>query len=427
MIVVGAPYDDDDGMNSGSVGLFSSSSPYSQLAKLTASDAAYLDEFGTAVAVTASLVVVGAPRDDDGGSNSGSVYLFSSSSPYSQLAKITASDAAGGDDFGSVVAVSDSLIVVGAPGGSGSVYLFLSSSPYSQLAKLTASDAAAQDSFGTAVAVTASLVVVGAPRDDDGGSNSGSVYLFSSSSPYSQLAKITASDAAEWALFGIAVAVSDSLIVVGASRGSGSVYLFSSSTHTQLSKITASDAADGGFGFAIAVSASRIYVATQDGDEVYIFSASDPYDEVDKLSTLLKGNEERGDDGLGPHLGAGGSIGVSASGDRIFTSHGSDSYNYYEDAATVVLDVAPLPPPSSPPSAPYYAKVLEDPHMTDGRGGRFDFRGKDLVVYNLLTTQNTTVNALFKHTDFRTDHRLIHDSFMTAAYVATKASDGRVL
>ena len=332
MIVVGAPYDDDDGMNSESVGLFSSSSPYSQLAKLTASDAAYLDEFGTAVAVTASLVVVGAPRDDDGASNVAPV-----------------------------------------------------------------------------------------------GHNSGSVYLFSSSSPYSQLAKITASDAAEWALFGIAVAVSDSLIVVGASRGSGSVYLFSSSTHTQLSKITASDAADGGFGFAIAVSASRIYVATQDGDEVYIFSASDPYDEVDKLSTLLKGNEERGDDGLGPHLGAGGSIGVSASGDRIFTSHGSDSYNYYEDAATVVLDVAPLPPPSSPPSAPYYAKVLEDPHMTDGRGSLFDFRGKDLVVYNLLTTQNTTVNALFKHTDFRTDHRLIHDSFMTAAYVATKASDGRVL
>ena len=65
--------------------------------------------------------------------------------------------------------------------------------------------------------------------------------------------------------------------------------------------------------------------------------------------------------------------------------------------------------------------------MTDGRGGRFDFKGKDLVVYNLLTTKNTTVNALFKHTDFRTDHRLIHGSFMTAAYVATKVSNGRIL
>ena len=89
----------------------------------------------------------------------------------------------------------------------------------------------------------------------------------------------------------------------------------------------------------------------------------------------------------------------------------------FSNAGVVVVTAATI----------YLAKFLEDPHMTDGRGGLFDFKGKDLVVYNLLTTKNTTVNGLFKHTDFRTDHRLIHGSFITAAYVATKVSDGRVL
>ena len=65
--------------------------------------------------------------------------------------------------------------------------------------------------------------------------------------------------------------------------------------------------------------------------------------------------------------------------------------------------------------------------MSDGRGGYFDFRGKAMAVYNLLSTADVNVNALFKNTDFNAERRLIHGSFMTAAYVATKASDGRVL
>ena len=68
--------------------------------------------------------------------------------------------------------------------------------------------------------------------------------------------------------------------------------------------------------------------------------------------------------------------------------------------------------------------------MQDGQGGYFDFMGKNMTVYNLLSTNNVSVNALFKHTDYNdagSKKRLIHGSFMTAAYVATKASDGRIL
>jgi hypothetical protein len=46
-------------------------------AKLTASDAAQNDDLGTSVAVSGITVVVGAPFDDDNGDASGSAYVFS--------------------------------------------------------------------------------------------------------------------------------------------------------------------------------------------------------------------------------------------------------------------------------------------------------------------------------------------------------------
>ena len=46
------------------------------------------------------------------------------------------------------------------------------------MAKLTAADAAAGDWFGISVAIDGDTVVVGAYYDDDGGSYSGSVYVF---------------------------------------------------------------------------------------------------------------------------------------------------------------------------------------------------------------------------------------------------------
>ena len=87
-----------------------------ELAKLTASDAAYFDYFGRSVAIDGNTIVVGATSDDDGGPNSGSVYVFEKSTwgTYDQVAKLTASDAAAGDTFGESVAIDGGTVVVGA-------------------------------------------------------------------------------------------------------------------------------------------------------------------------------------------------------------------------------------------------------------------------------------------------------------------------
>ncbi|NQU06903.1 MAG: FG-GAP repeat protein, partial [Calditrichaeota bacterium] len=80
--------------------------------------------------------------------------------------KITADDAAGGDQFGISVSISGDYAVVGGEGddgqGSGSVYIFVrDDADWTQAAKLTADDAMAMDFFGHSVSISGDYAVVG--------------------------------------------------------------------------------------------------------------------------------------------------------------------------------------------------------------------------------------------------------------------------
>jgi VCBS repeat-containing protein len=184
-IVVGAWGNDANGSDSGSAYVFDASG--TQLAKLTAPDGAAGDRIGQqsiSISADGSTIVVGAFLDDDKGPDSGSAYVFDVSG--TQLAKLTAPDGAADDHFGYSTSVSadGGTIVVGAyrdddkGSASGSVYVFDANG--TQLAKLTAPDGAAGDRFGINASVSAdgSTIVVGAYFDDDDGTNSGSVHTF---------------------------------------------------------------------------------------------------------------------------------------------------------------------------------------------------------------------------------------------------------
>ena len=224
-----------------------------ELFKLTASDAGVGDGFGSSVAIHGNMAIVGARRDDDGGTASGSAYLFDAD-PLSptfgdEHFKLTASDAGVGDRFGSSVAIHGNMAIVGAQydndGGvdSGSAYLF-DVTTGDELLKLTASDAGLDEHFGSTVAISGSVAIVGKPRDDDGGRVSGAAYVFDAD-PLSptfgdELFKLTASDAAEFRFFGWSVGISDNTAIVSAEYDdhaggrSGSAYLFDVTTGNQL-------------------------------------------------------------------------------------------------------------------------------------------------------------------------------------------------
>jgi hypothetical protein len=225
-VVIGAFGDDDNGVSSGSAYVFSrSGSTWEQQAKLTASDRTTGDYFGYSVAVDGDTAVIGAPYDDDNGVSSGSAYVFSrSGSTWEQQAKFTASDGDQYDYFGRSVAVDGDTAVIGAFGdddngsSSGSAYVFSrSTSTWEQQYKLMASDGAPYDYFGRSVAVDGDTAVIGAYGDDDNGDNSGSVYVFSrNASTWEQQYKLMASDGAPYDYFGKSVAVDGYTAVIGA-------------------------------------------------------------------------------------------------------------------------------------------------------------------------------------------------------------------
>ncbi len=119
--VVGARLDDDNGNASGSAYVFRwNGSAWVQQAKLTASDGAAGDFFGFSVSISGDVAVIGAFFDDDNGINSGSAYVFQKPVggwvDMTQTAKLTASDGAANDIFGHSVSISGEVAVVGALG-----------------------------------------------------------------------------------------------------------------------------------------------------------------------------------------------------------------------------------------------------------------------------------------------------------------------
>jgi prepilin-type N-terminal cleavage/methylation domain-containing protein len=261
-------------------------------AKLLAADGDANDYFGRAVAVDGDTVVVGAPDDDDKGTSSGSVYVFTrTGATWTQQAKLTAADGAANDYFGRAVAIDGDTLVVGAHqdddkgSASGSAYVFTrTGGTWTQQAKLVPADGTAGDYFGFAVAVDADTIVVGAHQDDDKGANSGSVYVFTrTGATWTQQAKLTATDGAASDFFGHAVAVDAGTIVVGAywddDKGdySGSAYVFTRTggTWTQQAKLVPADGtADDWFGSSVAVDGDTVVVGAHLDDDKGIDSGS---------------------------------------------------------------------------------------------------------------------------------------------------------
>jgi hypothetical protein len=286
--------------------------------KLTASDGAEVDYFGLTVAVDADRVVVGAPFDDDGGIQAGSVYLYESNGAGEWAeTKLTASDAATGGFFGRSVAMDGDRIVVGSSNtdgtSSGSVYVFESDGLGGWVeTKLTASDAADGDLFGINVAVDGDRLVVGAPFDDAVGPDSGSVYVFESDGDGDWAeTKLIPSDAPGEGFFGRSVALDGGRVVVGAEHNAdrwtqGSVYVFESDGLGGWveTKLTASDGAIGDlFGVTLAVEGDRIFAGAAFDDDRGIDSGSVYVFESDGLGGWVETKLVASDTGQGDHFG----------------------------------------------------------------------------------------------------------------------------
>src|SRR5580704_4152470 len=241
-------------------------------ATLTASDAAANDALGFSVSIDGGTVVAGAPGTY-ASNDPGAAYVFVEPSNgwvnMTQTAKLTASDGVADELFGTAVSVSGATVFAGAPNAAisnnqsqGAAYAFVEPSGgwsnMTQTAKLTASDGATSNSFGTSVAVDVQSVVIGAPNGTPGGEAYVFVEPASGWMNMNQTAKLAATGGYSQDLMGSSVSVGGNRIVVGAPQyqsnysgcrfcRAGAAYVFEKPTtgwvdETQKAKLTGSDA-----------------------------------------------------------------------------------------------------------------------------------------------------------------------------------------
>ena len=241
----------------------------------SAADGSASDKFGISVGISGDYAIVGAQLDDIGAkTDQGSAYVFKrQGGAWTEQAKLTASDGAAGDNFGSSVSISGDYVIVGSPKGGGNwflqgaAYIFVrTGSAWVLQAKLNASDGVIGDYFGTSVCIDGVNVIIGSPNDSDPFANVGSAYVFvRNGTVWSQQSKLINSAGKYNDRFGYSVGISGNYAIVGAPFTStdinypydGSAFIFSRTGVTwtlQAYLYSADGFQDDNFGYSVSIS-----------------------------------------------------------------------------------------------------------------------------------------------------------------------------
>ena len=425
IVVIGAHHDDKAGnQNSGTVFLYDRQSPTpgTPVLILENPNPTLNDYFGAAVAINGDVVAVAAYQDDNPVTNSGVVYLYdrNSGTPTVPFLTIINPAANSQDQFGNAIAISGSRLVVGcakndvgATGDAGSAYVFdlSSGTPAVPVAALDNPAPAADDGFGYSVAISGTKVFVGAPGNDTGAANAGSAYLYdiSSGTPAVPVAVFDNPNPTLDDFFGHAVAVSDGWLVAGAyqddagDRDAGCAYVYSfgelPSTAPFLTLLNPSPEPEDYFGIATAISGSRIVIGASEMDLfaadagsafVYEMTSANPQTAVETLDCGVHKN--------GDAFG----FSVAIDGVDIVVGAPLDDGNTFDRGAAHVFDPDPPQPQMQVEQPPGTGLIggAASIHFGDAPVGTSG--GTQMVVVRNVGTASlevTGISLLSGHTD----------------------------
>ncbi|MBS0197740.1 MAG: hypothetical protein JSR77_13375 [Planctomycetes bacterium] len=209
--------------------------------KLIASDPAASDWFSTSTAVSGSFAVLGASgKDTAGNSDTGAAYFFAKNGlNWVQTQKVTASDAAAGDNFGYCASISGDYAIIGSPRDTyagfyhlGSAYVFhrvngVWVQEYNIL--VPSANRGADLRFALSVAIDGTTAVVGSEFENNG---RGAAYVYTRSGTTWTLQQRIAGPGLS-GLFGSAVSLDGDHMIVGAylddsnvDAGTGAAYVY---------------------------------------------------------------------------------------------------------------------------------------------------------------------------------------------------------
>jgi hypothetical protein len=287
VLVIGAPGDDDLGAMAGAAYVYAwDGTDWVLQVKLTASDGAEGDVFGSDVTIDGGVIVVSAPKNDAAGGDAGAAYVFHwNGAEWFEQDKLTATDGEGGDEFGTSVHVDGNSIIVGAfydddnGSNAGAAYVFhWTGAEWIEEAKLLASDGAASDRFGTTVDISGDVAIVGSPRSDPNGSCSGSAYVFRwNGSVWIEDTKLLANDTDEGDYFGTSVSLSGDTALIGAYQvddngeraGAAYVFRWNGATWIEEAKLLPSDGDEfDEFGEVVSIHGDVAVIGTTQDDDL---------------------------------------------------------------------------------------------------------------------------------------------------------------
>ena len=421
-VVVAAPQDDTGAQNSGICYVYdvASGTPSQPVTTIPNPTPALNDTFGSAVALSGSRLAVGVYLDDQGATDSGRVYVFDLSSGTPALPTLTIDNPgpSSNDFFGRSVALSGSRLATGAHGdntaandaGSAYVYELASGTPTVPARSITTPSPSSDEEFGTSVAITGSMVVVGAYHDDKGATNAGSVYVydFLSGTPNDPVLTLDNPAPSTNDYFGASVAAAGNLIVVGAfqddsgNTNTGTVYVYNRSSTTPTVPVwtihNPTPQAQDQFGNAVAISGSLVVIGAFKNDPVaadagsaYVYDLSSP---TPTVPILTLDNPEPGiEDWFGYAVAiSGNKVAVGAYGDDFGAVNAGSVYVYDISVVNPTVPVAILRNPAATADDWFgYAvgisgsRVVVGSHQNDSG----DFDAGSAYVYDLSAANPT--------------------------------------
>lgn len=302
LILVGAPFDTQGGPRQGEAHLFDATTGN----LITSYDVPLFNGafrpgealFGSDVAISGNLLLIGAVGVPDGGTRGGQAYLFDASNPSNPDPSIVIRNPnpSREDRFGDAVDIDGDYLVVSAPSNgtsSGEVHLFDTAGNH--ILSFTDPSPVNLDNFGIDVAIQGNLVVVGARGDDTTALNGGQAYLYSfdvtdPTAPTSQLLyTFDDPNPVQGGFFGTSVAIDGNQIIIGASardagrNEGGRSYVFDATTGDLIQTLedpTPSSFGRDDLGSSVSIDGNTIAVgapgdATQGSEvgQVYVFQA----------------------------------------------------------------------------------------------------------------------------------------------------------
>jgi hypothetical protein len=262
-------------------------------AKLTSTDAASDEQFGTSAAISGKFAIIGCPGDSVSPyTSSGAAYVFEhNGAGWYPIQKLRSGDPGTQEFFGTSVAIDGDYAVVGCPSDTyagysqlGSVYVFhrVNGSWLQEFNILSPDNGHRHSSnrFGNAVSISGSTISIAAQYEDN---SAGAAYVFTrSGTTWSLQQRIQPSGLGYPDFFGSSISLDANTIAVGATgddsvngNATGAVYVFvrtGSSWSQQVKLVGSSSGSSAQVGRSVAISGDKLTFSTIEAPSGVVYS-----------------------------------------------------------------------------------------------------------------------------------------------------------